>query len=248
MEKQIFAKRRVEKRKELLEKIVEIFKGLNPVAIHQFGSGVKKYKDEFSDIDVWVTFKDSDIQRVLIGLSNNFKKIAPYILRHHSRSWSPIGGSSNSVIHEFGPDLFVVDYYISKLSETALKADSKLLYGDDSLINKGEWRLNLNANKNIKDSHTLKKDVDLILDLIFISIKEIVRKSNNDGFVVTLKEVHKKFRKRYPGKLKMRRINLSLESNYKLLRDLYAVSNKRQVRAINKIIDYIKQIEKMYDL
>jgi len=240
-----FKQKRIEGRKQLLEKIINTFKSLDPVSIHQFGSGTKGFKDEFSDIDIWVTLKDAEIDTALSKLNKIFIDIAPILVKHHSKSWSPVGGSANSIIHntEFG--LFVVDYYISKFSETLIKKDSKILYGDDS-IKRGEWKLNKHVTKDIHDSHTLRKDIDLLLDLIFISVKGIVRKWENDDFTNTLKTVHKLFRKRYGKKLKRRYIRLDYKTDYKLLSDLYPISNKRQRRAINKIRKYINQVNTLY--
>jgi len=240
-----FKQGRVEGRKLLLNKIIDTFISLEPFAIHQFGSGIKGFKDEFSDIDIWITFKDSEIKTVLKKLSQIFKNIAPVLIKHHSKSWNPIGGSSSSIIHntEFG--LFVVDYYISKFSETILPKDSKLLFGNDS-INRGTWKLNKDVNNKIHDSHTLKKDINLLIDLIFISVKGIVRKWNNDDFINTIKTVHKSFREKYPGEIKRRHISLNLKSNYRLLSDIYKISNKTQHRAINKIRKYINQVDSLY--
>lgn len=241
-----FKQKRIEGRRQLLEKIIDIFKSLDPVAIHQFGSGPKGFKDEFSDIDIWITFKDAEIEKVLENLNKIFKDIAPVLIRHSSKSWSPVGGSANSVIHDTQFGLFVVDYYISKLSETIIKEDAIVLFGDDSL-KKGDWRLNKEVNKDIHDSHTLKKDINLLLDLIFISVKGIVRKwGNDDDFINTLKTVHRIFRKRYSGTIKRRRIGLNFKSDYRLLSDLYKISNKNQRRAINKIRKYIKQVSMLY--
>lgn len=240
-----FKQQRIEGRKLLLERIIRIFKSLDPVALHQFGSGTKGFKDEFSDIDIWITFRDSVIEDILNKLNKIFSDIAPILIRHYSKFWSPVGGSANSVIHdtEFGP--FVVDYYISKLSETVIKMDSKVLFGDDSL-KRGGWRLNKEVNKEIHDSHTLKKDINLLIDLIFVSTKGIVRKWEGDDFVNILRTVHKNFRKRYDKKIKRRRISLSFRSDYRLLSDLYQISNKSQRRAIFKIRKYIKQVEALY--
>lgn len=240
-----FKQKRIESRKQLLKKIVENFKLLNPIAIHQFGSGGMGFKDEFSDIDIWITFKDDEISFVLRILNKIFRDISPVLIRHYSKSWSPVGGSANSIIHdtEFGP--IVVDYYISKHSETVIKEDSVVLYGDDSL-KRGVWRLNKEVNKDIHDSHTFKKDVNLLIDLIFISIKGIVRKWDNDDFINNLKRVHKLFRERYDKNMKRRHINLSFKSYLKILSDLYKVSNKGQKRAINKIRKYIKQVNLLY--
>ncbi len=245
MDREEFRQKRIECRKQLLEKIIDTFKSLHPVAIHQFGSGTTGFKDEFSDIDIWITYEDDKVDDMLKQLSNIFRDIAPVLIRHHSKSWSPVGGSANSVIHdtEFGP--FVVDYYISKLSETVIKDDSKILFGDDSL-KRGIWRLNKEVDKNMHDSHTLKKDVDLLLDLIFISIKGIVRKWVGDDFVNILRTVHKDLRKRYDRKIKRRRISLSFRSDYRLLSDLYHIANKNQRRAISKIRRYAKQVEALH--
>lgn len=245
MTREEFAAKRIEGRDRLLKKIVKKFKGLNPVAIHLFGSGVKGFKDEFSDIDIWITFKDGGADRAQRELPFVFGEIAPVLVKHHSKTWSPIEGASYSVIHETRSGLFVVDYYVSKLSKTVLPRESRVLYGDDSLV-RGEWKLNRHVNEKMKDSHTCKKDVDLLINLIFTSFKGIVRKWNDGGFLNTLKAVHKGFRERYPGKLKPRRISLSFSSGYKLMSDLYRISNKRQKRAIGKIREHAERVEELY--
>lgn len=240
-----FKRARIEGREQLLHKILESFKPFKPTAIHQFGSGASGYKDEFSDIDIWITFKDSKIENVLPKLNRIFKSIAPVLAKHYSKTWSPIGGCANSIIHETEFGLFIVDYYISKLSETVIKEDSLVLYGSDCL-KRGAWRLNKEVDKKVHDSHTLKKDINLLLDLIFISIKGIVRKLESNEFLNTLKSVHKNFRKRYNKKIKRRRISLNFRSNYRLLSDLYRIANKGQRRTISKIRRYTKQIETLY--
>lgn len=245
MNREEFKKTRIEGRRQLLERIVKAFKTLDPVSIHIFGSGAEGFKDEFSDIDMWITFKDDDVEGIISGLNQIFKCISPVLIRHHSKSWSPVGGSANSVIHntECGP--FVVDYYISKFSETVIKKDAKVLYGNDS-IKRGEWRLNKDVNSKVHDSYTLRKDLNLLIDLIFVGIKGIVRKWEDDSFINTIKAVHKKFRLKYNENIPRRRINLNFKSDYRLLNDLYHISNKSQKRAIFQIKKYISQIEALY--
>lgn len=68
-----FRKIRVEGRKELLTKAIEVFEQFKPVKIHQFGSGLTGYKDEFSDLDLWFTFKDRQIKTVVKNQSSFFK-------------------------------------------------------------------------------------------------------------------------------------------------------------------------------
>ncbi|MCR4305975.1 MAG: hypothetical protein NUV73_02745 [Candidatus Daviesbacteria bacterium] len=60
-----FRQNKIKGREVLLNKIIETFKKLNPVAIHQFGSGVSGYRDEFSDLDIWVTFQDEIADEII---------------------------------------------------------------------------------------------------------------------------------------------------------------------------------------
>lgn len=241
MDKEEFKQKRIEGRKQLLEKIIDTFKSMHPYAIHQFGSGPTGFKDEFSDIDIWITFKDSEIENVLPKLNEIFKRITPVLVRHYSKTWSPIEGSANQVIHDTNLGLFIVDYYISKLSETSMPENSALLYGDDT-VQRGEWVI----NKNVKDLHTLKRDINHLLNTIFFSVKEIVRKLDSPDFVNNLKIVHQKFRRRHKNKIRRRKITLSFKFDYKLLSDLYPISNQKQKKAIERIKDYLTEVERLY--
>lgn len=241
MNKDEFRQRMIGGRKQLLEKIVDTFKSLNPVAIHQFGSGSTDFKDEFSDLDIWVTFKNDEVESILPKLNSIFKSIAPVLVRHYSKTWSPIGGSANQVIHETNAGLFIVDYYISKVSETSMPEDSVLLCGSDR-VSRGEWKI----NKSVKDAHTLKNDINWALNTIFISVKGIVRRWDSPDFVNNLKIAHQKFRKRHKNKIKRRKIALSFKFDYRLLSDLYPIANQKQRKAISKIKNYLNQVERLY--
>lgn len=245
MDRETFKEKRILERQKLLDKIIARFTALDPYAIHLFGSGGTDFRDEFSDIDIWITFEDDRVEAVLRDLTTVFANIAPLLIRHHSRSWSPVGGSANSIIHDTDAGPIVVDYYVSKRSETVLTEDSRLILGRDDLP-RGEWRLNRHVDPDMHDSHTRTKDINLLVDLICISIKGIVRKWDDDAFITTLKTVHKAFRKRYPEKLKRRQITLSFKSNYKLLSDLYKIGNKKQRSAILKIRRYAREVERLY--
>jgi predicted nucleotidyltransferase len=243
MTKDEFKQNQYVSRRFLLKRIENEFIDLGALAIHQFGSGTKGFKDEFSDIDILIVFEDKKLAKLLPKLNSTFKRIAPILVIHHSKSWSPVGGSANSVLHETEDGLFIVDYYISKSSETGKINLDNL---KDNFLEKGIIKLNRHIYKDMHDSHTLKNDIDLLLNLIFISSKEIVRNDKDSDFVNTIKSVHTDFRKRYPDKLKQRQINLSFKSNYRLLTDLNRISNKRQKRAIYKIRKYMKQAEELH--
>lgn len=237
-----FKKNRIEGREKLLGKILEVFKEYQPVSIHQFGSGATDYKDEFSDLDLWITFKDSEIKTILKNQTKIFKSISPVLLKHRSESWSPIGGSASLIIHDTEFGIFQVDYYISKLSETVIKKDAKVLHGSD-LLERGEWKLNKDRKKNTKEYHTFKKDVNLLIISLFINIKGIIRGWGDIDFENNIKLVYKRLQDSYGKKLNQRRIKLSFKFVYSLLEDLYPLANKRQKMAIFKIRNYAEQVE-----
>lgn len=236
-----FGQARIRGREELLSKIVGVFAKFKPIAIYQFGSGSQGYKDSFSDLDIWLAFADEEIRAIVESQNKIFKGIAPVLVKHQSKSWSPPGGSATLIIHKTKFGLFQVDYYISKLSNTVIKPKAKLLYGKD-VLKRGEWIL----DKDAKESYTLRKDVSLLLCLIFIGIKGIIRKWEGPEFENNIKLVHRRLQNNYSKKLRRRRIKLSFKLIYKLLADLHNLSNRPQKRAIVKIGQYTRVVESLY--
>src|SRR5690606_6334757 len=127
-----------------------------------------------------ITFKDSDINRIIKSKNQIFKSIAPVISIHTSKTWSPVGGSANSVIHETDHGLFIIDYYLAPESNSKILSDASILHGDNSLKRTTHLILNKEVNNNVKETHTLQKDINLLINLIFISLKGIVRNTDND--------------------------------------------------------------------
>lgn len=217
-----FKKTRIEGRKRLLIKILKIFKQFKPTVIYQFGSGASGYKDEFSDLDIWITFPENEISTVLKNQSKIFKSISPVLLKHSSKSWSPKGGSATQIIHKTEYGLFQVDYYISTLRK---------------------------ANIIIRDtgeSHTFKKDLTLILALSFTLVKGIIRDWKSPDFVNNIKIVYKRILENYGKKIKHRQVKLSFKFIHTLLIDLYPLANNTQKKAIDKIRSYTEEVEALY--
>ncbi len=225
-----FRKTRVEGREELLKKILEVFKHFKPIKIQQFGSGKGGYKDEFSDIDLWITFEEDQIKSVVKNQAKIFKSIAPILVKHSSKSWSPKEGSATQIIYNIKHSSFQVDYYISKD-----------FYQDDFFRSIQE-----RSKNSRKKSHTLKKDIDLFLCLILISIKGIIRKWESPEFENNIKIVYKRLRMSYGQKLKHRQVKLNFKFIYRILDDLYPVASKTQQKAINRIRNYTALVESSY--
>lgn len=75
-----FKSKKVKDRQFLAHELLQKIKDLNPVAIHQFGSGTKGYRDEFSDMDIWVTFEDKVIDEAVGKRDEIYKSIAPVLM------------------------------------------------------------------------------------------------------------------------------------------------------------------------
>lgn len=217
-----FKKARTEGRKKLLIKIIKVFKQFKLAVIHQFGSGDSGYKDEFSDLDIWITFPENEISAIVKNQSKIFKSISPVLIKHYSKSWSPQGGSATQIIHITKYGLFQVDYYISTSREAHI------------------------IKRDIKESHTFKKDLTLILALSFIAVKGIIRGWKSPDFVNNIRIVYKRIVKNYGIKIKRRRVKLSFKFIYTLMTDLRPLANNAQKKAIDKIRSYAEEVEDLY--
>lgn len=238
---QEFKKRRIKGRERLLQKILEVFKELTPVAIHQFGSGAYGYKDEFSDLDIWITFEDNKIEQVVRDQKRIFKSMAPILIQHKSKKNSPIGGSATLVIYNIEQELFQVDYYLSKLSETVIKDDAKILFGDDTLI-RGEWRL----DKEASERKSLQKRITFLVVMAFISIKGVIREWKSPEFENTIETAYKKVGELSKSNLKPLPQKLSFELIYSLLDNLAPLTNREQKKALETIDSFTKTVQTIY--
>lgn len=217
-----FKKARTEGRKKLLIKIIKVFKQFKPTVIHQFGSGASGYKDEFSDLDLWITFPKNEISAIVKNQSKIFKSISPVLLKHYSKSWSPKGGSATQIIHITKYGLFQVDYYISTLRKANI------------------------TKRDIKQSHTFKKDLTLVLALSFIAVKGIIRGWESPDFLNNIKIVYERILESYGIKIKRRKVKLSFKFIYTLLTDLRPLANNAQKKAIDEIKSYTEEVEYIY--
>lgn len=236
-----FRSSRINGREKLLNKILDVFLELKPVAIYQFGSGASNYKDEFSDLDIWVVFNDEKIENIIKNQSKIFKSIAQVLVKHKSKSWAPKEGSATQIIYKTKFGLFQVDFYISKDSKKLIIPAHKVLYGKEM----GKIG-NIIVNKKIKDSHTIRKDINLLLCLMFIGIKGIVRNWKDKEFAKNLNLVHKRLQNNYENKMNRRRVILNFKYIYRLLNDLKSISNKSQKITIKEIGEYTKLVETLY--
>ncbi|MDO8608947.1 MAG: hypothetical protein Q7R95_00205, partial [bacterium] len=95
-----YKKNKIKGREILHNKILETFKNLKPVSIHQFGSGINGYRDEFSDLDMWITFEDDVIDGIVNKRDEIYSTIALILIKSENPQNSPLGGKYSLVIFD----------------------------------------------------------------------------------------------------------------------------------------------------
>ena len=214
--------KRVDGRGKLLKKIVETFEDLNPVAIHQFGSGASGYKDEFSDLDLWITFKKEKIDEVLKQQEKIFRKIAPVLIEHHSKKNSPVGGGATLVIYSLPEGLFQVDFYFAT-----------------EKFPKGEWKL----SPEVDERKTLRKDLTYLIVMGFILIKGIIRLWGKSEAMETVRKVYKRVEEKSGMKFAPLPEDLNFGFITTLLENIRPLASREQQKAISSIENFAQQIK-----
>ncbi len=224
------ALQRIQTREKLLQKIIQIFKDIHPVAIHQFGSGATGYRDEWSDLDIWITFKDDQMGDILKKQKKIFQSVGTEVIVHTSKRNNPLGGSATLIIYEIDGGLFQVDFYLAPQINSVILEDAKLLYGDDSLP-RGQWKMDTKA----KERHILSKDITFLVVMSFIFIKGIKRKWERTDLEELIQKIYGRIEEKSGKKLSVLPEQISPQLIYALLDNLWPLANDKQRAAIEKI-------------
>lgn len=245
MTKDEFKKKKIEGREEIFKRVIDVFKDYNPYAIHQFGSGKSGYRDEFSDIDLIITFEDDKIKEILDKRDQVLNIIAPVLLKNEAPKNSPVGGKNILAIHELNGSLFHIDYFISRKSKVVIgddfSSDALHIFGDDDLP-RGKWVLDRDA----LDVSSLSTDINNICIMCFIGIKGVIRKWGEPGFTNFVKGIYSSIEKLSNKKLETLPEKLSFELIYKVFDNVYPLADKKQQVAIDKIRKYAKEVKSIY--
>src|SRR3989344_5785329 len=230
-----FRKEKIRGREEIYEIAVKILKGLEPVAVHQFGSGGKGTSDEFSDLDFFVTLRDEDFEKKIKAREEYYSSVAPILLRLFEKLPNPVGWFHDLIIYETDKGLFQVDYYLTPRSKVILPPDSKLIEGEDNLPT-GVCTV---ENKTDTAGHDL---YEAILAMTYIGVKGIVRKWNSEFFKF-LRTLYNSYRRdENPSEPE-----LPEENNFNLINsilvNLQLEGNKRQQKANKMIQEYTSNVK-----
>jgi predicted nucleotidyltransferase len=176
-----FCSNLISKREQLLNRIVKVF---DPIATegHLFGSMARGDTDALSDIDIWLVFKDEDIDTVFNKRFEYYAQVGEIVHIVEPPQNAPIGGIQSAVLYKTRAGLCIVDYSLCPLSTAYIVKDNKKLFGDIDL-SLGEAGLFNPQKVIVPESYR----IDFFISFIFNGIKKIVRK-DIDGFAHIIKE------------------------------------------------------------
>lgn len=191
-----------------------------------FGSIAKGTNDALSDIDIWITFKDEEIEQVLENRMTSYAKFRRIILLHEMQNNFPLRGIQTAVLYKIEEELIRVDFYLCPLSSSRILPDSKVLFEKQKI----------QVGSIIPETKRTPRDIsDRITFFIFMcfnGIKKVVR--GGAAFIDFLISEFKKYEKDIPELMIVPRES-TFEMINKSLDILNKVSNKEQKNAISEI-------------
>lgn len=163
-----------EARSEILQQIQNVFESI-AIEGHIFGSLARGTADVWSDIDIWLVFKNEDIQDVLKKRREYYDKLGEVVHIVEPPQNSPIEGIQSAVLYKTKVGLLMLDYYLCPLATAFITTESKKIFGGIELP-LGE--AGFNPQKVLV---TKAYRIDFFISFIFNGIKKIARK-DYEGF------------------------------------------------------------------
>ena len=237
-----FKQRRKEGSEDLELRIISTFSKKRTVAIHQFGSAAKGKEDEFSDKDLWITFEDKALNKVIEERDNLYSSIGRVVIKFEPPQNAPSGGIYSLVIHETNYGLFHVDYYLVSKSKTKILPESKVIFGDD-ILPRGDWFEDQEKLK-IPGLKSPASRIDFLICMSFIGVKYVVRKIK--PFLDFLIKEYNTNRSEYFPELEEIKNGYDFETVRFILDQHYSIAGEQQEAAIEKVKVYLSETEALY--
>ena len=220
------------KRLQLIQKTFE------PIAVegHIFGSIARGDTDVFSDIDIWLVFKDEDMADVLEKRLEYYAEVGEIVHVVEPPQNSPVNGIQSAVLYKTKVGLFIVDYSLCPQSTAYVTKESKKLFGIDLPL--GEAGFNPQ-----KVTVTDEYRIDFFISFIFNGIKKLVR---NDvaGFDHVLNE-YDYLSTRYGIQVKdLSSKDHSFDTLKEVAKNVYDLANEKQKKALVEIGNFLELVEK----
>lgn len=226
-----------QKMKGLCEKTVTNIKNFfisQALEAHVFGSIARGTNDVLSDIDIWITFEDSKIQKAIEERMNYYAKFGQIVLLHEMQNNFPLDGIQTAIIYKIEGELIRVDFYLCPLSSSRVLPDSKILFENQKV----------EIGNIIPETKRTPRDpsdrVTFFICMCFNGIKKVVR--GDTSFTDFLTTEFQKYEKEIPELA-----TIPKEPTFNMIRKalivLDTVSNPEQKAAIVEINDFLTKVE-----
>ena len=226
----------ITERKNKLVNIKEVFESI-AFESHVLGSVARGDSDPYSDLDVWITFKDEDFSSIIERRMELFSEIGQVITVVEPPQNAPVGGIFSAVLFKTSKCLLSIDFYLCPRSTAFVTEESKNIFGDSQALPIGV--LGLNPQKI-----TVTRDyrIDFCIGFLMTSIKKLARK--NDQPLDALFKEYNYLRERYDISVKEL---LNQEHTFDALlgvsENLKEVANETQKKVITEIEGFVRLVE-----
>jgi predicted nucleotidyltransferase len=225
-----------EDRNNKLETITKTFENI-AVEAHILGSVARGESDPYSDLDVWLTFKDKDFTAFLEKRTEFFNQVGKVLRVIEPHQNAPIGGLFSAVLYKTSERLLAVDYYLCPQSNAFTTKESKKIFGCFESLPVGE--LGLNPQKvTVTDEYR----IDFCIGFIFGAIKRLVRK--NEQPLDAIFREYNYLREKYNIFVKeIDNPEHTFSQLLKIAENIKEFSNEKQKEVIDEILNFTKLVE-----
>lgn len=221
-------------RNRILEKVKNLFNN-SAIEAHISGSIARGNSDAFSDIDIWFTFKDEDIEEILANRYEYYAKIEEILNICEPPQNAPINGVHTSVIYKTNAGYVTVDYLLCPESSSYITNDSKKIFGIELPIKVLEY----NPQKvQVKESYR----IDFLIIFITVAVKKLLR--GDEGPLAQLFNEYKFLEERYNISAEpLTNEEQTFNSLKELIKKVTIVANEKQRKALDEIGTFIGKVE-----
>ena len=211
------------------------------IEAHIFGSVGRNDSDQYSDLDIWFTFKDEDIKNILAQRRESYSSIGNVIHVCEPPQNSPTNGVHSFVLYKTPAGLLQVDYYLCPQSTSFQTGESRKIFGDVELP---QGKFGINPQK-VSVDETYR--IDFVIFIAFIAIKNLARKEK--GALTNLFREYDYLSARYAIKtdVLLDRENTFVEFR-KIIASIKKISNDHQKIALTEIDDFSQKVESVEEL
>lgn len=206
------------------------------IEAHIFGSMARGTNDALSDIDIWITFENEQIQKAIEYRMASYAKLGEIILLHEMQNNFPLDGIQTAIIYKIDGELVRVDYYLCPLSSSRVLPCSKILF-EKKKVEIGDI-----VPETKRTPRDFSDRINFFISMCFNSIKKVVR--GDSKFIDFLASEFQKYEKEIPEFTKLPKES-SFETIRKSLAILDTVSNSEQKMAIAEINKFLTRVESL---